>query len=98
MAGDIVTVARIRAVQHCSVASACPRKTHAKYDVSTLRVRANADMAVRPFMHCFIQTAHYQSPGESGEGSWGDGAIEEVVFPSGTLAFYAHGVLAWSSF
>jgi len=36
--------------------------------------------------------------GESGEGSWGDGAIEEVVFPSGTLAFYAHGVLAWSSF
>jgi hypothetical protein len=37
-------------------------------------------------------------PGESGEGSWGDGAIEEVVFPSGTLAFYAHGVLAWSSF
>jgi hypothetical protein len=42
--------------------------------------------------------SHSQYPGESGEGSWGDGAIEEVVFPSGTLAFYAHGVLAWSSF
>jgi hypothetical protein len=26
------------------------------------RVRANADIAVQPLMHCFIQTAHYQSP------------------------------------